>query len=85
MAISVGYGVSFLVVFLTNCSPVDYMWHPVPGGHCKDITIEEEVNTAINLAIDVAIVLLPIPPVWKLQMPISKKLGVSALFGIGLV
>ncbi|KAL9043680.1 MAG: hypothetical protein Q9214_003137, partial [Letrouitia sp. 1 TL-2023] len=85
MAISVGYGISFLVTFLTNCHPVDQMWNPAPDGYCKNITIEEEVNTSINLAIDVIIVLLPLPPVWKLQMRTSKKLAISALFGVGLV
>ncbi|EER38060.1 conserved hypothetical protein [Histoplasma capsulatum var. duboisii H88] len=40
-------------------------------------------NAAANVATDVLILLVPIPLVWKLQMPTSKKFLVSSLFLLG--
>ena len=50
------------------------------------------VNTALNIvqgvvgvASDFVIFCLPIPVVWKLQLPWSKKIGVLAIFMTGLL
>ncbi|KAI3325698.1 hypothetical protein HD806DRAFT_454516 [Xylariaceae sp. AK1471] len=79
------YGLTFYVVFLTNCSPIYQLWHPVEGGWCRDATIEEFTSIAFNLFIDLAIVILPMPMVWKLQMPRHNKIFVTMMFSIGLI
>ena len=40
---------------------------------------------AIDVLLDVAILLLPMPMLWKLQMPIWKRLGIASVFAIGLM
>ena len=37
----------------------------------------------INLIIDVIVIVLPMPSLWKLQMPWPKKIGICAMFGLG--
>lgn len=39
---------------------------------------------AINMVLDVVIVLLPLPIVWRLQMPTQRKLGITVTFALGL-
>ncbi|KAF6238294.1 hypothetical protein HO173_003574 [Letharia columbiana] len=41
------------------------------------------IQGASNVAIDILILVLPLPIVWKLQMRRSKRLGVLAVFGTG--
>ena len=36
-----------------------------------------------NLLLDVVVVVLPIPTLWRLQMPIRKKMMLSGMFGLG--
>lgn len=85
MGIVGGYGVAFLVIFCTNCRPISQQWDPVPGGVCKDVTIEQIASVSVNMVIDTAIVVLPMPPLWGLQMPIRKKIAITGLFSIGLM
>ena len=85
MAIVAGYGISFLPVFLTNCYPISYAWHPVPGGYCKNLAVEELWSVSLNMVIDIAIVLLPMPCLWTLQMAARNKIAISFMFGLGFM
>ena len=38
----------------------------------------------INLCIDIAVVIIPIPVLWGLQMQNLKKLGIYFMFSIGI-
>ena len=85
MFLVLGYGITFLCVFLTNCRPVSYSWDPVPGGYCKSVTVEELTSVSVNMVIDTSIVILPMPPLWGLRMPIRRKIAISSLFSLGLL
>ena len=43
------------------------------------------VSASINAVIDVVIVILPLYPLWKLQMALRKKVAISGLFSLGLM
>ena len=84
MGVVTAYSIAFLVVFLTNCQPISYPWNPVPGGYYKSIGVEEAVSLSIDMAIDTSVVILPMVPLWKLQLPTRKKIAVSRFFCLGL-
>lgn len=73
-----------LQVFLI-CRPFNMNWNVNVEGVCGDRPAAYTAFGAINLITDVAILLLPIPTVWKLKMPVSSKVGICAIFAIGLV
>ena len=50
----------------------------------KGISLSVAQSVA-GVAIDFFIFCLPIPVIWKLQLPLGKKIGVSAVFMIGLL
>ena len=85
MFIVSAYGIAFLCVFLTNCRPISYPWNPMHGGSCRDLSLEETASVSVNMVIDTSIVILPMPPLWGLQMPFRKKFAISGLFGLGLL
>ena len=43
------------------------------------------VQGAVNVGSDLYILCLPIPGVWQLQAPLSKKIGISVIFLTGIL
>ena len=39
----------------------------------------------VNMMIDFAIVGLPMPILWKLQMPVGEKVAISGILSLGLL
>lgn len=79
------YYVFFLSFFMTQCHPISYGWNPVPGGYCKSVMLEEILSIALNMGLDTVIALLPMPLLWKVQMPFRNKLTISVMFAMGLL
>ncbi|KAI1427424.1 hypothetical protein F5Y12DRAFT_712230 [Xylaria sp. FL1777] len=85
MALVVGYVVSFIPLFLTNCIPLSQYWDPKPTGWCRDTIIGDNATLAVNFVLDVFVLALPLPVLWRLRMSTRDKLTVTALFGFGLL
>lgn len=83
MALSVAYMLMTILVDFLICNPVALNWDDFVQGHCGNQRMAYLFTGIINLLIDVGIVVLPMPLVWKLQMPVAKRVGVSAMFGLG--
>lgn len=43
------------------------------------------INGVLNLATDIAAFFLPQQLIWNLNLPSNKRVGVSAIFAIGLM
>lgn len=78
------YGISFLIVYLTNCTPVDQLYNPHPDGHCRDMQISDFATVGINILLDIAILVLPLPTLWSLQLPVRKKVVITIMLSFGL-
>ncbi|KAI8626127.1 hypothetical protein F5Y19DRAFT_466702 [Xylariaceae sp. FL1651] len=79
------YPIIFIPFFITVCDPVWAAWTPaIRDAHCRPLDIQEIASVVVNLILDAGVVLVPIPVVWKLQMPRNKKLGVTAMFSLGI-
>jgi hypothetical protein len=68
------------------CWPFAFTWDKtIEGGVCGSSRNAYLAIAIVNLLIDLAVVSLPMPVLWKLQMPIRKKVTISAIIGLGLV
>jgi hypothetical protein len=86
MGITVSYCISFLVVFLTTCSPdISQLWNPRPDGHCRDLNVGQLGSVSTNLGIDCLILILPMPFLWRLQMRLRTKIAVSIVFSFSFM
>nr|P9WEU1.1 RecName: Full=SAT4 family membrane protein [Aspergillus nidulans FGSC A4] len=72
----------FLKIF--QCIPRAKIWDSNTSGHCININIPILVTAAINVVSDLLMLCLPIICVWRLQMSIRRKLGISAIFAAGI-
>ena len=61
-------GVLFMLMALFQCTPVQSFWNSAVPGHCINILAFFRAETAFNLVTNVAIILLPMPMVWRLHM-----------------
>ncbi|KAF2180459.1 hypothetical protein K469DRAFT_592708 [Zopfia rhizophila CBS 207.26] len=88
MGLTVAYAIAFMPIFLTACNPPSAQWALDPIvqlAKCRPIQRQEFASVSINMALDLAVVLLPLPQVWGLRMPVKKKLFVSGMFSVGLL
>ncbi|KAL4962760.1 uncharacterized protein BDV14DRAFT_191416 [Aspergillus stella-maris] len=67
------------------CQPFAYTWdQSIPGGHCGNQVVSYQITGALNLVTDLMVLTMPMPYLWKLEMRISQKLPLIAVFAIGL-
>ncbi|KAE8376222.1 hypothetical protein BDV26DRAFT_282780 [Aspergillus bertholletiae] len=81
----------FLVVIITinvACDPIPYFWQQYTDpdtavGRCIDIPKFFFGNGIAAVLVDFVILTLPIPIIWKLQMPLSQRLAVIGVLLLG--
>lgn len=75
----------FLETFLL-CRPLAYNWDTtVAGGVCGNRNAAYIIAGSLNVVTDLIVMLLPMPNIWKLQMPVSQRFGLVGIFGIGVL
>ena len=77
-----------LVVFLETfliCRPMAVDWNTHINGTCGNQVVSYLVLEIIGLLLDLAILILPLPCIWRLAMPFRLKLSVSILVSIGFL
>ncbi|KAI0156869.1 hypothetical protein GGR57DRAFT_501257 [Xylariaceae sp. FL1272] len=86
--IGVACVISYVAVFLTltfGCYPTQKNWQvvPNPGLRCTFRLQNFLVTVVLNVMTDAAILCIPLPLLWKLQIPFRKKLVIAALLSSG--
>ncbi|TLS26695.1 hypothetical protein PpBr36_04408 [Pyricularia pennisetigena] len=83
---------SFIIVWCTGaiiatlfmCQPFAMNWNrSIPGGHCGDDPLFYTILGVINIIVEVTILLLPMPVIYKLNMPLHRRLVVVGMFSLG--
>ncbi|KXJ87358.1 hypothetical protein Micbo1qcDRAFT_167704 [Microdochium bolleyi] len=84
IALVVAWGVSFTLVFIFLCDPVEQQWTLQRIGKCIDQVSVLKALVMTNVLGDLFIVVLPIRTVWQLQMRKTEKIVVILCFSMGL-
>ncbi|KAM0077231.1 hypothetical protein ACKRZS_010695 [Fusarium odoratissimum] len=73
-----GIGVFFF------CTPLQSFWDPRIKGHCiPSQPTMWFISGIVHIVTDFAIIVMPLPIVWKLQLPRSQKIYLTGIFGLG--
>jgi hypothetical protein len=80
---------SYVAVFLTitfGCYPTQKNWQvlPDPGQKCTLKLQNFLVTVVLNIVTDAAILVVPVPLLWKLKVPVKRKLIIALLLCSGL-
>jgi hypothetical protein len=70
---------------LFRCDPVAASWNPLlqATAKCLDFKLIVLAAEPFNCALDFVMVILPVNPIRKLQLPLQKKILVSTIFLLG--
>ena len=80
---------SLMIVIAVSCSPkhgytkFDYL-SAIAGPQCARNDYHNTWPGLFNIMSDFYLLVIPLPAVWGLQLPRTKKLGISAMFLTGL-
>jgi hypothetical protein len=88
MVFVVLFGIANTLVIIFQCTPVDFFWTGWSGettGKCIDINLFSWARAAIEIAIDIAIVSLPLRDILKLQLGWRMKAQVVVMFSLGFI
>lgn len=79
------FWIGFFISICVQCRPFEKNWNQEIPGHCVNLSAETIGGACINMVIDLALVVLPTPVIWRLHMTLKKKVVVNLLFSLGLV
>ncbi|KAL4937822.1 hypothetical protein BDV06DRAFT_202191 [Aspergillus oleicola] len=79
------WGFSIVLESFLLCQPIEFNYNPfLPGGTCGHRNAAFVVAGVLNMFTDFMVMLLPVPYIWKLQLPIGRKIGLVVTFCLGL-
>ena len=83
-ALVICWWIAFQGVTTFECSPIHFLWTETPStGHCIDF-LKSFIAMAIpNIATDLVLLALPLPQIWKINLPLTQKLGLIVIFSLG--
>ncbi|OTB00612.1 hypothetical protein M426DRAFT_15296 [Hypoxylon sp. CI-4A] len=84
-ALNAIFYVATILIDLLYCHPVQYHWNKLIPGHCGNDDLLSPLSAAINVLLDVTILILPQKVIWKLNMSLKNKIKVSVVFIAGIL
>ncbi|KAI1410736.1 hypothetical protein F5Y13DRAFT_192062 [Hypoxylon sp. FL1857] len=86
MSVNIAFYAAIVIAENLSCFPYRRIWDKtVPGSTCIDTKATAVAASAINIVLDIITLILPQRIIWRLQMPIKQKIGVSLVFMIGVL
>ncbi|OAF99007.1 uncharacterized protein CC84DRAFT_1191485 [Paraphaeosphaeria sporulosa] len=88
MALCGAYTIAFFFATTFQCIPVSLAWTQWDGlhaGKCNDIHLQGWVAAAINILLDVIVMVLPLKHLAGLNMTLKRKLMVMSMFSVGAI
>ncbi|KAL1902355.1 hypothetical protein Sste5346_001333 [Sporothrix stenoceras] len=78
------WSTALVLVSIFACWPIRAFWDKsVTNPHCVADLPQWYANAAGNIATDILIFALPIPVLWRLNLPRSQRLSLIGIFGLG--
>ena len=67
------------------CIPTAKLWDPMLPGHCRDAQTYWSSVAAVDIALDFAVLILPMPSIAGLHLPRKQKVATVLLFVLGFL
>ncbi|KXX79711.1 hypothetical protein MMYC01_203806 [Madurella mycetomatis] len=74
-----------IIASAVTCIPHESIYYPWVAGQCIDRKALGIVTAIFNVVLDLIILILPQPIIWSMKMHKQRRLGVSLIFGVGLL
>ena len=77
--------VATILVGYLICTPLSYNWDQSGAGHCGNTSAAYISLGVVDIITDIAIFALPMPMLYKLQVPRHTKIALVATFALGIL
>lgn len=77
--------VAMVVGTIFQCVPIERAFDKTVDGRCIDNGRFWYANAASTIATDLAVLVLPMPLVYKLQIPRAQKFALALVFALGIL
>lgn len=77
------YSIGQAVLTVFQCNPIDALWEPAVQGKCINLHDVIIVFASLNIGTDILVLCLPLPQLWKLNMPSRRKYELMGIFFLG--
>ncbi|KAG4034477.1 hypothetical protein MFRU_003g04380 [Monilinia fructicola] len=82
-AINFAWTLFVIISGIFQCTPVEKAWKPLLPGHCIDFYAWYIAIAATSFSVDLIILILPMPLLFKLRLSLPRKILVTLLFLLG--
>ena len=92
MAATIAMAFSFTMTVTFQCTPIDSYWNKfnenvdrseMGSWKCIDLAAYGYAGSALQIALDLWLMALPMPELLKLSLPVRKKIAVCFMFAVG--
>ncbi|KAF9869891.1 sarcosine oxidase [Colletotrichum karsti] len=91
MAFVAGSTLTLVGGSVVECLPVGYFWNAwnteylIHTTKCVNLTVAVFAAAGLSILQDIIMIILPIPPLLKTQLPKKNKIGIATMFILGLL
>ena len=85
LVIAILFGLVVVLETFLICRPLAVDWSAHIDGICGDQVVSYLVLEVLGLLLDLAILVLPLPVLWRLQFGLKMKIKVTILLSMGFL
>ncbi|MCJ1289797.1 hypothetical protein MMC34_001330 [Xylographa carneopallida] len=86
IGLTVAWALAFFFAVLFSCgTDVPAIWGSFEEfeTHCDNTVLLDEIYSIVDFVLDLAVFVMPMPLIWRLQMSIQRRLAVSLVLAVG--
>ncbi|OAA58440.1 hypothetical protein SPI_06513 [Niveomyces insectorum RCEF 264] len=80
-----GQALEETMVVVFQCRPIAKAWDSSLEGHCYKLVPMWWCTFVFNLSTDLTLFIQPIPSMWRLHLPVAKRIGIIVMLSLGLL
>lgn len=85
MALTVLWCIGSIMQTLLICHPIEYTWNKKIAGSCGRVRAAIIALGAFTALSEVVLFIMPLPLIFKMKLPVEKKVGLGCVFGLGVL
>lgn len=85
IAVIITWALAAILYAVLACRPLALFWDPAVRGTCVPNKVAPLIVIgALEVVVDIAILILPLPLLWKLRVSLADKFALCCIFGAGI-
>ena len=89
MAVCATWAIMTILFAFLICLPLDYNWKMFSlkptSGNCGNLLSGFTAVGVVDILTDLSILILPLPMIWRLQLPNRNKMALAIILGLGIL